>query len=253
MSATLAPPVVFNHTPLQLTDQELAEFQVVVDWKTGLELPDGRVLGVAGKRGKVSKPLDFRVRKLAEEFGSADKRVLEFGCLEGVHTVQLAGVCREVVALDVRPRNIACTLVRCFVHKSDNVSPVLGDARHIDESLGHFDIIFHVGVLYHLMDPVSHIMNLARMTDVLLLDTHYCLEDTTFPRCDIRIDDKVYQAYAYGEKGWKDPFSGVEPESLWLHRQALLDVLTDAGFTSLEVFKDRIERNGPRISIMASR
>src|SRR5436190_597786 len=87
-------------------DVILGDFQTLLDWKTGIRLPDGRILGVPRKGRFIVEQQDRRIALLAERFQTADKSILEFGCLEGTHTVQLAQVCREVTAVDVRPKNI---------------------------------------------------------------------------------------------------------------------------------------------------
>src|SRR5437870_4494772 len=137
---------------IALTDQQLEDFQEALDWKTGMKLPDGRVLGIPGKRG-TEEGSDFRIRALVERWQPADKTILEIGCCEGNHTVQLAKICKNVVALDVRPKNIACALVRLFVHDSHNVQLMLRDVRELDERFGRCYIGFHVGVLYQLPAP----------------------------------------------------------------------------------------------------
>jgi tRNA (mo5U34)-methyltransferase len=236
-----------------LTDQQLADFQAALPWKTGAELPDGRLLGVPGKRGGMVHGLDPRVAAVRDRLSSADKTVLEIGCCEGIYTVQLAGVCREVVGLDVRPHNIACALTRLFVHGVTNARLLLQDARELDGRIGRFDILFHVGVLYHLSDPVDHLRRVAGLADSLLLDTHYADDDVPFPRADIDADGRTYCAKVYQEGAWADVFSGVEPTSRWVYRDDLLQLLGDLGFTSAEVLDDRRERNGPRFTVLARR
>jgi tRNA (mo5U34)-methyltransferase len=236
-----------------LTDQQLADFQAALSWKTGAELPDGRLLGVAGKRGGMLHGLDPRVAAVRDRLASAHKTVLEIGCCEGIHTVQLAGVCREVVGLDVRPHNIACALTRLFVHGVTNARLLLHDARELDDRLGRFDILFHVGVLYHLSDPVDHLRRVAGLADSFLLDTHYATEDLPFPRADITAQGRTYRAKVYQEGEWSDVFSGVEPKSRWVYRDDLLRLIGDLGFGSVEVLDDRSERNGPRFTVLARR
>lgn len=238
---------------ITLSDRDLQDFQTVVDWKTGMELPDGRVLGVEGKRGKVSRGNDSRVALVKNMIDSAHGTVLEVGCCEGIHTLQLAAVARHVTALDVRPKNIVCTLTRLFVHDIKNVTIKLADARFLDAKEGHYDVLFHVGVLYHLMDPVEHLFAIRDLADSLVLDTHVTHADTNFPRDDIRHGNKTYRAHLYREGGWDDVFSGVEPASRWLDQDALVEVLRDAGYASVEVVQERAERNGPRVCIVAHR
>src|SRR5262245_23247709 len=236
-----------------LTDQQLADFQAALAWKTGAEIPDGRTLGTPGKRGQVTRGLDPRVQAVRDRLDSADKTVLEVGCCEGIHTVQLAQVCKQVVALDVRPHNIACALTRLFVHNVTNARLLLQDVRDLDERFGRFDVLFHVGVLYHLSDPVDHLRRAAPLADALLLDTHYADDSLPFPPATLQSGDRTYNGRVYQEGIWSDVFSGVEPTSFWLDRDDLLGLLGDVGFDAVEVLDDRRERNGPRFTVLARR
>jgi hypothetical protein len=235
---------------IELTDLQLRGFQEAFAWETAMRLPDGRVLGTPGKRGAVSEPGDFRVRAVAERLSSADRAVLELGCHEGIHTVQLAAVARRVTALDVRPKNIVGALTRVFVVGSDNVQLLLEDVRELDASFERHDILFHVGVLYHLADPVEHLYKVASLADDLLLDTHYVGDPGSRERSDLIHDGKRYVAYLYNEAGWADTFSGVEDVSRWLDRESLLRLVRDVGFDDVEVLDDRTERNGSRITLL---
>lgn len=217
-----------------------------------MRLPNGRVLGVPGKRGEVGELRDPRVDVLAERFDLSEMRVLELGSHEGNHTVRLAAHAKEVVAVEVRPRNVVCALVRLFVHDVRNARIVLGDVRDLDGSFGRFDVVFHVGVLYHLNDPVTHLFRIAELADRLLLDTHVA-GDTTRERSDVVVGESTYEARVHWEGGWRDAFSGVDQSSRWLEREALFRVLRDAGFTRTEVLSDRVERNGSRITLLATK
>lgn len=238
---------------ISLTDQQLQDFQQAVAWKTGLRLPDGRVLGVSGKRGKVTDGLDPRVRLVLERLQPAGKTVLEVGSCEGIHTVQLAAVCKQVVGLEVRPHNIVCALARAFVHDVHNARFLLHDVRHLDDRCGPLDIVFHVGVLYHLDDPVSHLMRVAALAPDLVLDTHYANDSLPWEPVELSWGERRYRGKKYREGGWADVFSGVEPTAVWLQREDLLRLLADAGFETTEVVDDRQERNGPRLTLLARR
>jgi hypothetical protein len=236
---------------IELTDRQLQDFQDAVDWETAMRLPDGRVLGNLGKRDAIMSGRDFRITALADRFELSGMRVLELGSHEGNHTVQLAELAREVVAVEVRPKNIVGALVRLFVHDVANVRLVLGDVRDLDASFGRFDLLFHVGVLYHLSDPVDHLFAIAATADALLLDTHYETRETERPRADLRQTARAYEGYVVGEGGWPNSFSGVDETSCWLERASLLRLVGDVGFGEIEVIDDRVERNGHRITLVA--
>lgn len=92
------------------TDAQLAEFQAAHPWKTSRPLADGRTFG-EGKGQLGNAPTDPRVDLVRKELGDG-KRVLEIGACEGQHTVLLAQFCREVCAVEVRPRNVVGALIR---------------------------------------------------------------------------------------------------------------------------------------------
>ena len=238
---------------IPLTDQQLEDFQEAIAWETAMRLPDGRVLGKPGKRGAISEPGDFRVRALDSRLDLADKRVLELGCHEGIHTVQLASLAREVVGVEVRPKNVVGALTRLFIHGIGNAQIVLKDVRDLDTSFGSFNVLFHVGVLYHLLDPVEHLYRVAPLAEAILLDTHYETPKTLRQRADLEREGRRYTAYRVGEGGWADSFSGVDSASRWLDRDALVTLVADVGFVRVEVLDDREERNGARITLFARR
>jgi len=236
-----------------LTDRQLQDFQTALAWKTGYELPDGRFLGAPGKRGSMVRGSDLRVRAVREQFRPAGKRILEVGCCEGGLTVQLAPLCAEIVALDVRPANIAAALVRAFVHGVHNVRFGLADVSELGAEFGTFDIVFHVGVLYHLADPAGHLGRIAALAPDLILDTHFADESLDWPKATVAHAHGHYEGRLYREGDWSDAFSGVQPTSTWLMKDDLLRVLRDVGYESVEVLEVRKERNGPRITLIARR
>jgi hypothetical protein len=238
---------------ISLSDQHLEDFQQVIPWTGAERLPDGRVLGKADDRLAFFDPTT-PLLSLVKQLSPADKTILELGACEGYFTVRLAKLCKEVVAVEVRPTNIVALLTRLFIHEVTNVRCVLKDARDLDARFGKFDLIFHSGLLYHLSDPVEHLSRIRDMADDLLLNTHYCTDDTSMPRADIYFAGKTYRAHVFQESGWKDPWSGVEPTSRWLHRDALLELLHDLGFDSVEVvFDSPGHPNGQRMTVLARR
>jgi len=236
----------------QWTDEQLAEFQAAHPWKTARPLPDGRVVG-EGKGQHVQVPKDARVELVRERLGEG-LRVLEIGACEGQHTVLLAKFCKEVCALEIRPRNVVGALIRQLLWGVRNVQNLVMDARELDPELGEFDLVFHAGVLYHLSNPVEHLLSVGRFGKALLLDTHYATADLTkMKAASVAWQGKTYATRQFNESGWADAFSGVESQSHWLYKDDLLQLVRDAGFAEIEVYRDVVERNGPRIGLLARR
>jgi tRNA (mo5U34)-methyltransferase len=238
---------------LELSDQQLADFCAAVPWETATRLPDARLLGRLDAPRAVAPADDYRFRAIDARADLRRDRVLEMGCGEGYHTVQLASRFTQVTALEARPRNIACALVNMFVHEATNVQVRMMDVREVGPSLGRFDLVFHSGVLYHLSEPVEHLRRVAGLSDQLLLDTHYAPSGDRYPRADLDSGGKRYPAVAWREGGWTDVFSGLEAESRWLRREALLEALADVGYREVEVLAEYEMEVGPRLALWARR
>ena len=145
---------------------------------------------------------------------------------------------------------------RLFAAPCFGYSPVVFKQDAEDASAGtripDVDVIHHVGVLYHLRDPVSHLMELGRRCRVgMMLDTHYCLDDEARDEYEVR--GKNYRYKRYRESGYEDVFSGMYDHAKWLCLADMRIVLSEAGFGKVDVVEDRRERNGPRVLLFARR
>jgi tRNA (mo5U34)-methyltransferase len=188
-----------------------------------------------------------------ERFNLSDKHVLEVGCFEGIHTVGLSMFAQKVTAIDSRIENVVKTIVRCamfgyspVVFKHDVEEPSAGT------SIPDVDVIHHVGVLYHLRDPVTHLIELGRRCRVgIMLDTHYCLDEETTDKYEV--SGKGYRYQKYLESGYHDVFSGMYDHAKWLPLADITAVLSEAGFGKVDIVEDRQERNGPRTLLFAER
>lgn len=238
---------------MALTEQQYKEFQQVVDWQTGMALPDGRILGSVEKRNCHVPVPDYRVMAVLERFQARDKTILELGPCEGYFTVQLAQICKHLTSLEIRPKNIACTLLRLFLHEIKNVDLKLKDVRDLDDSIGRFDILYHAGVFYHLHNPIEHIFKIRNIADKMLLDTHYHIPgDTRFPASRIYHNGKIYPTYDWTEDT-TDIWSGVDRVSRLLDLETLFDLLRDAGFDSIEVLSNAPLPFTPRVVLLVQR
>ena len=243
----------FPFRRLEVSQEALSEINSLLDWHAGTVL-DGRMLGhpgaTANKRTKPGLVPDRRITALHNLIGLTGKSVLEVGCFEGIHTLGLRLYSDNVTAVDVRPSNVMKTLARLSLHGTD-AKVFIADAEEISVEFGQFDVIVHCGVLYHLMSPVEHIFSVAGMCRYLLLDTHVASEQPA-PVKGV-FEQFAYQGTYHDEGGWRDPFSGRHPKSLWLTEESLLEALQRAGFQSINLLERRAERNGPRVTILASR
>ncbi len=239
-----------------LTDDELKRLNDLLPWSCFVLDAQGRTFGKSWSATKRSVPQeipDHRIVELDRRFPLGERDVLEIGCFEGVHTVALARLARRVMAADSRVENVVKTIVRCAVlGERPLVFP--WDVEHgllpgIDVTC---DVLHHVGVLYHLVDPVRHLREvLPHVRQAVMLDTHVASADTAVDSYVSGPDRFRYQRYREG--GREEPFAGMADHAKWLLEADLIRVLREAGFTAVDVAERRAERNGPRVLIYAAR
>jgi tRNA (mo5U34)-methyltransferase len=114
------------------------------------------------------------------------------------------------------------------------------------------DVVHHVGVLYHLRDPVRHLLTLGRVArHAVLLDTHVATPAEA--TASMEVDGHTYPYRRYREGGVDEVFSGMYEHAKWLTLDGLVDVLGQAGFGSVDVVEERAERNGTRVLVVGGR
>ncbi len=191
--------------------------------------------------------LDFRLKYLLDNFNCEDLTAVEFGCWHGWHTVPLARKFRHVSAIDVRPDNIAKTLLRLHLLGIKNTDVILGNVEDLHYKA---DVLVHIGVLYHLFNPVAHLHRVLPNCSILCLDTHINKPELT-PTIEI-YGGISYSGGLYREHGWKDPLSGVNDTSVWLDEDVLTSILIRHGFEIVHE-KRHVVSAGPRLNIVAVR
>ena len=196
---------------------------------------------------------DPRIVLLNEHFNLSDKHVLEIGCFEGIHTIGLAQYASQVTAVDARIENVVKTIVRCaFFGCTPRVLRCDVEKEPLPLELLSSDVLHHVGVLYHLKDPVRHLLQLGQFIRIgLMLDTHYALDDEALE--SFEINGRAYRYKRFQESGYSDAFSGVYDHAKWLRLEDIIATLQHSGFSEVNVIETRFERNGPRALIMAAR
>ena len=239
-----------------IDDDELERLNELLPWRCFTVDGLGRPFGGAAWAGKRTDPQpvpDPRIVELDERFGLAGKRVLEVGCFEGVHTVALCRFGADVTAIDARVENVVKTIVRCaFFDQRPRVLTIDLEKEPPDPELVRAEICHHVGVLYHLSDPVTHLRRLGDwIADGVMLDTHY---STPQEATDVlEVDGEAFRYKRFRESGREDAFSGVRDHAKWLELDTITRLLADAGFGNVDVAQRREERNGPRALVFARR
>lgn len=239
-----------------LSDADLVELNNILSWNCFMVDRHGRRFGNAAWDGKRSEPEiipDKRIILLNDCFDLSDKHVLEIGCFEGVHTIGLSRYARKVTAVDARIDNVVKTIVRCsFFGYHPTVFKCNVEERPLNFESLRADVAYHVGLLYHLKDPVQHLLELGMFIQRgLLLDTHYALDEEA--RETYEMKGKRYCFKRYREAGSAEVFSGVYDHSRWLKLEDIVEAVRAAGFGKVDILETRNERNGPRALLIAER
>ncbi len=145
---------------------------------------------------------------LARETFHFPERVLELGSLEGGHTVAISRWAEKVVGVEGRPSNAEKARWILKMHEASNAEIVEGDLETFRlADLGEFDLVFNVGVLYHMTEPLKLLAACADAAPNLFLWTHV---------------SKGPEREQYQEFGLGDPLSGLSESSVWLPKAELI-------------------------------
>lgn len=239
-----------------LSDDDLVRINDMLPWSCFTTDSIGRRFGNAAWKGKRDGPQqipDMRIVEMNLLFTLMNRTVLEVGCFEGIHTIGIAQYGAKVYAIDSRIENVVKTIVRTSMF---GYTPQVFVSNLEEESdiarLPSVDFVHHVGVLYHLKDPVSHLLQLAKVTkDGLLLDTHYATNEMA-NSCYV-VNGREYRYFNYREKGRNEVFSGMYDHAKWLLLEDIKGILRQIGFSDIRISKDIQQRNGPRVTLFAAR
>lgn len=239
-----------------LSDEDLARLNMMLPWRCFTLDSRGREFGSRASATKRNVPQtipDRRIVELDRRFPLAGRSVLEVGCFEGIHTIALAQRAAGVTAIDSRIENVVKTMVRTWSFGHHVTCFQCDVERPTDFALvPEVDVTHHVGVLYHLKDPIGHLQTLlARTRHMLMLDTHVAGEGEATKTYEV--GGRSYPFRHFTEGGRADAFSGMYDHAKWLPIDVLVGVLRDSGFDEVDVAELRAERNGPRALLFARR
>jgi SAM-dependent methyltransferase len=216
----------------------------------------GRAIGApasAEKRNAPQELPDLRITAFNANFNLQSKSVLEVGCFEGVHTAGLMSYGAKVTALDARQENVDKARCRCIIYGYyPEIQKVDVESERNVSELGQFDYGCHMGVLYHLLDPIAHLrLFLPRIKTALLLDTHYA--EPVYANQVYQSGSQQFLCQLKSEFGISDVFSGVYSHSRWLTFNQLKTIFSDYGFSKFDILRDKNERFGMRLTAIVSR
>ena len=216
-------------------------FERLSPWVTSFTI-DGVEYG-----GEHTMDDDRRLPQFWEAFPDA-RRILELGSLEGGQTFELLrrkGV--RVTAVEGRAANLERARFAQRAVGAKGVTFVEADLEaQLPSSFGTFDVVFCVGLLYHLPQPWKLVDDMRAAAPGVFIWTHYAADDQATDEVD------GSPGRWYDEYGVEDPLSGLSPRSFWPTLGALVDRLRAAGFEHVDLIEDEFDHpHGPSITLAA--
>lgn len=184
-----------------------------------------------------------RVLTLAAAFSRkplAQSRILDLACQEGCYGIEAALAGATVVGVEARADHVARANV-CIdaAGVRDRVAIEESDVRAVTaEARGRFDIVFLLGILYHLddRDAIETLKRIAGLCDdLLIIDTHVALASKeTFD-----FEGESYEGAYVREHGANDATAeklkrgqaSIDNEfAFYFTKPSLVRLLTEVGF-----------------------
>jgi hypothetical protein len=212
---------------------------------------------------------DHRVRWLEQHCGGfAGKAILELGPLEGGHTYMMSrGGAEKIVAIESNSKAfLKCLVVQNALKFEANF--MYGDFRKsLAKRDQKFDLVFASGVLYHMIDPVSLLDDMAHAADSLCIWTHYydpeVAKRNEWMKRHLSETPTVSEFHGRAINSHRNEYlqlvndtkfaGGAAPHSQWMTRESLLGVLEDLGMTVVIGNENNDHHAGPSILLYATR
>ncbi len=218
--------------------------------------------------GAVPQFDDDSIRWLEQQCGGfKGKRILELGSLEGGHTYMLSRAGAAAITSIEANTN---AFLKCLIVQNAlkfNADFILGDFRpYLDTCTDTYDLLLASGVLYHMMEPMKLLQDMANVSRSIYIWTHYYDADVILNREDLKkkfeSDPRVqhfggreiisYKQSYLEALQWKGFCGGSGATSYWMTKESILGVLAGLGF-QVVIGKDFQHYNGPAIMLFASR
>lgn len=239
-----------------ISSDQLDEINSMLPWAALTGNLDGKLLGSAWTTTKRASQQPLVERRLSE-FNEAcpldGAHVLEVGCFEGIHTIGCLALGAKVTAVDSRMENILKTITRLWAYGFSADVQIWNLEEHdVPPTIPpEWDILHHIGVLYHLTNPVENLSLLASRTRKgIILDTHVATDATATKSYDV--DGNSFRYQHKGERRIS-PFSGMMDHAKWLMVDDLVGICESNGLKDIRRCEVREERNGSRVLLWALR
>lgn len=163
----------------------------------------------------------------------SELRILDLGAHEGGFAIEFARQGAEVVAIEGREGHVAKANFVKEILGLTKLEIVLDDVRRITpQRFGAFDVVLCLGILYHL-DAVSVVPFVKAVAEVserlMILETQMSLKGPEV----IQGPAGGYRGRSFPENIAREGAAIDNTKSMWLTRSSLLNLLSDAGFTSV--------------------
>ena len=200
--------------------------------------------------------VDKRLKYMAYFLDVRDQRILEIGPLEGHHSIILEkmGV-RQNIAIEARAANLEkCARIKQKYHL-EHTQFVQYNLENLYKGEitpsfeGPFDLVFCLGVLYHLPDPGRGLEWMRSQATTLFVGTEYF--NGNAPSVNYVYKGKVYKAAQAVEGGISDPVSGMSTASVYLCEDDLIRLIHEAGYATVSVLGKDLQNNFPHITLLA--
>ncbi|GIX05063.1 MAG: hypothetical protein KatS3mg114_0932 [Planctomycetaceae bacterium] len=193
-------------------------------WTTRFRV-DGQVVG-----GSYEVSEDDPLLRGLIDHAPIARRVLELGCMEGGRTFPLARRVGHVVGVDARREHLQRARLIEQTLGVANVTFLESDLETGDlAALGTFDVVYNVGLLYHLSDPARLLRQCAEVAPEMLLWTHV-VDDSD-------VEHRGYRG-RFTTENPTDRIGGLRSRSFRPERSELVRMLDDCGWRGLEWLKD---------------
>ncbi len=218
---------------MKYSKSELQEKVNKIRWFHSIELPYGITTPGLSKRNK----------EIWEAVGLKDlhgKHVLDVGCAEGYYSLKAEEAGAEVLALDKGDRKNSNEGINLAIKARE--SKVIFremDAQDISSSkIGEFDIVFYLGVLYHIRNPMLALDRIAEVCKgELILETEFFLGPLTQPTLHL-----VKKQEPMSDPNWFVP-----------NESALRAMLHEAGFAKVHKIRSWLFKPSPKNACMYGR
>jgi len=193
---------------------------------------------------------DYRVVEFRKAFNFNNAKLLEIGCWHGGVTLDLIRENCKLTATDARPENVLATYRYLEKHNAHG-NPVcevnaLNLSRYysLDDEI---DAVVNFGLLYHTNKPLEILSECIRVSDTMLLDTHYAIDGSQYAQ--ERMDYQSPHVEQFNKLGFMcktfyelsgDASCGLDDFSYWLTEHSLYSMLRYVGYNLIEeVHRDK--------------